>query len=127
MLAGMVAATSAFAEHFEGRKELLMIQQHPATTPQATVAAILERRRKPQVFFAEWNNAKTKTRDPNKNRMQEAWGTCYPNGLVTLDNGQRFESLSEMHHTMDLHGTYEIHWLDDERIETARRGQEAKQ
>lgn len=83
-------------------------------TPTAVVEALLARRKQPRLFLLEWDNRKTKTRDPHKNVMQEAWGTCYPNGLVTLDNGQRFDSLSEMHHVLDLHGSYEIHWLDEE-------------
>lgn len=85
-----------------------------AITPATVVAALLARRKQPRLFFLEWDNRKTKTRDPQKHVAQEAWGTCYPNGLVTLDNGQRFESLSEMHHLLDLHGSYEIHWLDEE-------------
>ncbi len=96
-----------------------MIVSQPVSTSQVAVAAILARRRTPQLFFLEWNNSKTKTRDPDKQRMQEAWGTCYPNGLVTLDNGQRFESLAEMHHLLDLHGQYTISWLEEERVPDA--------
>lgn len=89
-----------------------MMQQQRA----ATKAPVVKSRLLPRLFRVLWDNSKTKTRDPRKHHKQEAYGTVYPNGLVTLDNGQVFTMMSEMHHLLDLKGRYEIIYED----ETAR-------
>jgi hypothetical protein len=73
----------------------------------------LKSRTQPRLFLLRWDNSKTRTRDPRKGNKQEAYGTVYPNGLVTLDNGQMFTMMSELHHLLDLKGSYEIVYLDE--------------
>jgi hypothetical protein len=74
---------------------------------------VLTSRKQPRLFLLTWDNSKTRTRDPRKGDKQEAYGTVYPNGLVTLDNGQMFTMMSELHHLLDLKGSYEIVYLDE--------------
>lgn len=84
-----------------------------ANTPAETVKTLLKQREEPRVFVVTWDNSKTKTRDSRKNEKHEAWGTHYPNGLVTLDNGGVYTMMSELHHLLDLKGQYEIRYVDE--------------
>ncbi len=85
-----------------------------ANTPAvATINTLLKRREEPRFFKAIWDNSKTKTRDTRKHDKHEAWGTHYPNGLVTLDNGSVFTMMGELHHLLDLKGQYEIRYVDE--------------
>ena len=84
-------------------------------TPTATVLGL--HRRLPRLFLLRWDNSKTNTRDSRKHEKQEAYGTLYPNGLVTLDTGSVFAMLGEMQHTLGLKGELEIAYLDEQQQE----------
>ncbi|HVB73116.1 MAG TPA: hypothetical protein VNE38_06120, partial [Ktedonobacteraceae bacterium] len=43
----------------------------------------------------------------------EAFGTQYPNGFVTLDNGASFETLGELRHFLDEHGVHSLQFLNE--------------
>jgi len=84
-----------------------------STPPADTLNTLLQRRAQPRVFLVSWDNSKTRTRDTRKNEKHEAWGVVFPNGLVTLDNGYHAETMSELHHLLDLKGQYEMKYLDE--------------
>ena len=83
--------------------------------PTATVLGL--HRRLPRLFLLRWDNSKTNTRDSRKHEKQEAYGTLYPNGLVTLDTGSVFAMLGEMQHTLGLKGKFEVAYLDEQQQE----------
>ena len=93
-----------------------MMQHTTTSVPRAALppTAIGVRRRQPRLFVVRWDNSKTNTRDTRKYEKQEAYGTLYPNGLVTLDTGSLFAMLGEMQHTLGLKGVYEICYLDEQ-------------
>ena len=79
-------------------------------------------RKLPRLFEVRWDNSKTRTRDPRKNDKQEAFGTLYTTGLVTLDNGGIFATMGEMRHMLELKGEYEIVFLDEMEPDGAGHG-----
>lgn len=85
-----------------------------ANTSAETINTLIARRAQPRVFLVCWDNSKTRTRDSRKNEKHEAWGVAFPNGFVALDNGATFSMMSELHHMLDLKGSYEIKYLDEE-------------
>ncbi|HZU01541.1 MAG TPA: hypothetical protein VFA10_17870 [Ktedonobacteraceae bacterium] len=87
-----------------------MIQPHIAPAYQ------LSPRSRPRLFQLSWDNSKIRTRNPHDERKLDkhmAWGTLYPNGLVTLDNGGTFETRTELEYQMELRGKYRIEFLDE--------------
>lgn len=80
----------------------------------ASIPTLAKRHAGPRLFTVKWDNSKTKTRDTRKHEKHEAFGTVYPNGLVTLDNGTIYATMSELHHLLDLKGQYEIAYLDEQ-------------
>jgi len=89
----------------------MLQKSSPAFHSSSEIAVILERRSKPRLFFLEY--ARKRTRGTQKD-VQEAWGTCYSDGFVTLDEGQLFSSLADMERFLTEQGTYVIHWLGED-------------
>jgi len=79
-------------------------------TPQVPVSL---GRKLPRLFEVRWDNSKTRTRDARKHDKQEAFGTLYTTGLVTLDNGSQFATMGELRHMLELRGEYDITFLDE--------------
>jgi len=67
----------------------------------------------PRLFCVTWTNARKNTRDLRRHDSNEAFGTQYPNGFVTLDNGASFETLGELRHFLDEHGVHSLQFLDE--------------
>lgn len=63
-----------------------------------------------RLFRLTWDNSRVRTHDPQKNDPRVAIGCHFATGLVALDNGSTFETLSEMQHMLGLHGKYSIEW-----------------
>ena len=89
-------------------------QTHVTPQTSAALSTLIGRRSLPRVFTVRWDNSKTRTRDTRKHEKQEAFGVVFPNGLVSLDNGSTFSMMAELHHMLDLRGTYEISYLDEQ-------------
>jgi hypothetical protein len=71
------------------------------------------RRDTPRVFYVEFNHKKVNPFrsgryqadiDVNRHETQTRFGTLYPNGLVTLDSGVPYHSLSEMKEMLEAFG-----------------------
>lgn len=67
-------------------------------------------------FVVEWDNSRIPLRNRianhHYNEKQRADGVHFGTGLVALDNGTGFETLSELEILLGLNGKYSITWLD---------------
>jgi hypothetical protein len=90
------------------RHKLRILPQTPLPFPSKP-------RKLPRIFLLTYDSSKLHLhRVPsfNKHEQHEAWGTLYPNGLVTLETGVIFESLSEMRQHFEQAGNWRIQWLE---------------
>ena len=82
---------------------------HVATDQQTTFT-------KTRRFIVEWDNSRIPPRNRIRNhdysQKQRADGVHFGNGLVALDNGSGFETLSELEIVLGLNGKYSITWVD---------------
>ena len=67
-------------------------------------------------FVLTWDNSRIppsrRIANHHYNEQQRADGVHFGNGLVALDNGSGFETLSEMEIVLGLNGKYSITWVD---------------
>lgn len=75
----------------------------------------------PRLFRVSWTNSRKNTRDARRYDANEAFGTQYPNGFVTLDNGASFEMLADLRRFLAEYGEYTLTYLD-EQAESAGSG-----
>lgn len=50
----------------------------------------------PRIFTLHWDNHKVNSKRRDKDDWHEAYGTCYPTGTVTLDNGMFYKTMGEL-------------------------------
>jgi hypothetical protein len=66
----------------------------------------------PRLFILSWDNHKL-THKRRDNNWQEAWGTLYPSGKITLENGMFYDSRSQMEAAYRQAGSHRIAFLDE--------------
>lgn len=86
--------------------------QHTITRPHVAVTPHLHRTSR--LFVLRWTNTRLRIRPDERYKRHECEGTHYANGLVTLDNGSVYDTLSELQHTLELAGTHEIIYQDEQ-------------
>lgn len=66
-----------------------------------------------RLFSLTWDNSKLRIDPRERQKKREARGTHYANGYVTLNNGNVFESMSELEHHLEVSGKYELTYDDE--------------
>lgn len=70
----------------------------------------------PRLFTLHWDNHKVASKRRDKDDWHEAFGTCYPTGTVTLDNGMFYRSMGEMEEKYRDMGDFRIAFLDEQEL-----------
>lgn len=97
-----------------------MIQQQ--SNPIVAPFPFLSKQEAPHHFWLEYDNSKVKARSRNPWTVQEKhckvtqWGTRYPNGYVTLDNGTCFITLDELEHWLDEKGKFFYQFVSEDEV-----------
>lgn len=68
----------------------------------------------PRVFILSWDNHKLTHKRRDNDDWHEAWGTLYPSGKITLENGMFYESRSQMEAAYRQAGSYRVKFLDEQ-------------
>jgi len=68
----------------------------------------------PRVFVLHWDNHKILSKRRDKDDWHECYGTRYPSGAVTLENGMFYKTMSEMEAAYRAMGDCRIEWLDEQ-------------
>lgn len=76
----------------------------------------------PRNFTLYWDNHKILSKYRDKDDWNEAWGTQYPIGTVTLENGMFFRNMDEMKAHYRAMGDIRITWLDEQEQGDAQEG-----
>lgn len=67
----------------------------------------------PRLFVLHWDNHKVLSKRRDKDDWHQAWGTLYPTGTVTLDNGMFYRNRDEMEAHYRAMGDMRVEWLDE--------------
>lgn len=67
----------------------------------------------PRIFTLFWDNHKIHYRKRDTDDWHEAWGTLYPSGKITLENGMFYEKQSQMEAAYEAMGSYRIVFEDE--------------
>lgn len=73
----------------------------------------------PRCFVLHWDNHKQLSRRRDKDDWHEAFGTRYPSGTVTLENGMFWRNMSEMETAYRAMGDFRVSWCDEQEDEHA--------
>jgi len=71
----------------------------------------------PRLFVLHWDNHKVLSKRRDKDDWHEAYGTLYPTGTVTLDNGMFYRTMGELRAAYEAMGSYRVEFLDEEKEE----------
>lgn len=71
----------------------------------------------PRIFTLLWDNHKIHYRKRDTDDWHEAWGTLYPSGKITLENGMFYEKQSQMEEAYEAMGSYRIVFEDEKEKE----------
>lgn len=70
---------------------------------------------KDRLFSLKWNNQKYKKMQPmERYRMRECVGTHYATGMVTLDTGAVYDTMSDLVRALDEAGVHTIVYHDEQ-------------
>lgn len=68
----------------------------------------------PRLFTLHWDNHKQRGRRRDKDDWFECWGTLYPSGTITLENGMFYQTRSQMEAAYRAMGDYRLTFADEQ-------------
>ena len=69
-----------------------------------------------RLFYLKWNNSKMRISETERTKPRACTGCHFANGMIALENGAMFTTMSELKHHLELAGTYELTYEDEERV-----------